>query len=186
MTDLQIIDLYWGRSEDAIAESDAKYGSYCFSVSYNILADPLDAEECVSDTWMRAWSAMPPERPDKLKLFFAKITRNLSIDRLKIKFAQKRGGGEAELILEELEQCVSSAGNAESAYLAKELASSINRFVRSLPEREGNLFVRRYFYAETLETAGKRYGITAHNASVILSRVRVKLKRHLEKEGFDL
>ena len=186
MTDLQIIDLYWCRSEDAIAESDAKYGSYCFAVSNNILLDALDAEECVSDTWLRAWSAMPPERPDKLKLFFAKITRNLSIDRLKAKLAQKRGGGETELILEELEQCIASAGNVETAYIAKELGSSINQFVRRLPERDGNLFIRRYFYGEDMETVARRYGVTAHNAAVILSRVRQKLKRHLEREGFNL
>ena len=186
MTDLQIIDLYWCRSEDAIAESDAKYGSYCFAVSNNILSDALDAEECVSDTWLRAWSAMPPERPDKLKLFFAKITRNLSIDRLKAKLAQKRGGGETELILEELEQCIASAGNVETAYIVKELGSCINQFVRRLPERDGNLFIRRYFYGEDLETAAGRYGVTAHNAAVILSRVRQKLKRQLEQEGFNL
>lgn len=186
MTDLQIIELYWQRNEDAILESDRKYGSYCAAVSQNILSDMMDAEECVSDTWMRAWSVMPPERPNHLKMFFAKITRNLSLDRLKAKLAQKRGGGESALILEELEQCVASQGNAETAYIAKELGKSINRFVYNLPEREGNLFVRRYFFGENLEVVAGRYGITAHNAAVILSRVRQKLKRHLELEGFNV
>lgn len=186
MTDLQIIELYWQRNEDAILESNRKYGNYCTTVAQNILSDALDAEECVSDTWLRAWSAIPPERPNMLKLFFAKITRNLSIDRLKSKLAQKRGGGESELILEELEQCIASHGNAETEYIAKELGRSINYFVRDLPEREGNLFIRRYFFCEKLDVVAERYAITPHNASVILGRVRQKLKRHLEREGFNV
>ncbi len=184
MTDLQIIDLYWQRSEQAIAESDLKYGSYCFAVSNNILADALDAEECVSDTWLRAWTAIPPERPDRLKLFFAKITRNLSLDRLKVRLAQKRGGGEMNLILDELEDCVSGSVDMESEYIAKELGVCINRFVRQLPEREANLFVRRYFYGENLEMVAMQCGINAHNAAVILSRVRKKLQYHLREEGY--
>jgi RNA polymerase sigma-70 factor (ECF subfamily) len=184
MTDLQIIELYWQRNEDAIRESDDKYGRYCFTVANAILLDELDSEECVSDTWLRAWAAIPPQRPNVLKMFFAKITRNLSVDRLKAKTAQKRGSGEAELILDELQECIASCGNAESEYMVKELGRSINGFVRNLPEREGNLFIRRYFYGESVEAIAKRYGILPHNAAVILSRVRQKLRRHLEKEGF--
>lgn len=186
MTDQQIIELYWQRNEDAIPASEQKYGSYCTTVSRNILSDALDVEECVSDTWLRAWAAMPPERPNYLKMFFAKITRNLSLDRLKSNYAQKRGGGETDLILEELEQCISSKGNTEEVYTARELGRSINRFVHSLPEREGNLFVRRYFFGESLDVVAGRYGITSHNASVILSRVREKLKKHLTREGFSV
>ena len=186
MTDLQIIELYWQRSEDAIRESDAKYGRYCFAVANNILQDELDSEECVSDTWLRAWSAIPPQRPNVLKMFFAKITRNLSVDQLKAKTAQKRGGGETELILEELQTCIAENGDAESEYMVKELGRSINRFVRGLSERDGNLFIRRYFFGDTVDSIAKRYGLTAHNATVILSRVRQKLKRHLEQEGFFL
>jgi len=184
MTDLQIIELYWQRNEDAIRESDEKYGRYCFSVANTILLDELDSEECVSDTWLRAWSAIPPQRPNVLKMFFAKIARNLSVDRLKAKTAQKRGSGETELILEELQTCIAANGDTESEYMVKELGRSINSFVRGLPERDGNLFIRRYFYGEAVEAIAKRYGILPHNAAVILSRVRQKLKRHLEKEGF--
>lgn len=184
MTDQQIIELYWQRNEEAIRESDEKYGRYCLVVANTILLDEQDSEECVSDTWLRAWSAIPPQRPNVLKMFFAKITRNLSVDRLKAKTAQKRGGGEVVLILEELQECIASQGNAESEYMGKELGGSINRFVRALPEREGNLFIRRYFFGENVGSIAKRYGLTAHNTVVILSRVRQKLKHHLEQEGF--
>ena len=184
MEDAQIVELYWQRNENAISESNRKYGSYCMAIANNILSDAQDAEECVSDTWLRAWSAIPPERPAMLKLFLAKITRNLAVDRLKAKLAQKRGGGEAELILEELAQCAISGNDTESEYIAKELGRSINRFVRGLPEREGNLFIRRYFFGENLDAVAARFGMTAHNAAVILSRVRQKLKNYLEQEGF--
>ena len=184
MTDLQIIELYWNRSEDAITQTNQKYGAYCFTVANTILSDAQDAEECVSDTWLKAWLAIPPQRPDKLKLFLAKITRNLSVDRLKARLAQKRGGGEAELVLEELDQCIPTSMDTEQAYSMKELGRFINQFVRALPEREGNLFIRRYFYGEAVETIALRYHIKPHNAAVILSRVRLKLKRHLEQEGF--
>ena len=184
MTDLQIIELYWNRDQGAISQSDSKYGAYCFAVANQILSDSLDSEECVSDTWLRSWNAIPPQRPDKLKLFFAKITRNLSVDKLKGRLAQKRGGGETELILEELQECVASSGDAEGEYMAKELGKTINTFVRSLPKREANLFIRRYFFGERVEDIAPRYQLTPHNATVILSRVRQKLKKQLEKEGF--
>ena len=184
MNDLQIVDLYWERNEQAITESNLKYGNYCFTISNNILSDTLDAEECVSDTWLRAWTVIPPERPARLKLFLGKITRNLSIDRLKAKMAQKRGGGEVNFILDELEECVAGSMNVESEYITRELGECINQFVRQLPQREANLFVRRYFYGETLDVAGKRYGMSAHHAAVILCRVRQKLQQHLRKEGY--
>jgi RNA polymerase sigma-70 factor (ECF subfamily) len=105
---------------------------------------------------------------------------------LKARVAQKRGGGEISLVLEELEQCISGVGNAENAYMAKELGKTINAFVRTLPERERNLFIRRYFYSEPLGQIAEKYHLTAHNATVILSRVRQKLKNYLEQEGFYL
>ena len=184
MEDMEIIELYWQRDERAVQESDTKYGRLCRSIARRLLESMEDSDECVSDTWLRSWNAIPPQRPDKLKLFFAKITRNLSVDKLKGRLAQKRGGGETELILEELQECVASSGDAEGEYIAKELGQTINTFVRSLPEREANLFIRRYFFGERVEDLAPRYQLTPHNAAVILSRVRQKLKKRLEKEGF--
>lgn len=184
MEDKQIIELYWQRSDCAIAETAKKYGTYCFSVANNILQNREDSEECVNDTWLCAWNSMPPQKPDRLKLFLAKITRNLSINRYNAKKTKKRGGGEMDAVFDELSWCVSADGNASDAIESKALEQCINRFVRSLPARECNLFVRRYFFAESVSDIAKRYGMTDNHVSVVLSRTRQKLKKALEKEGF--
>ena len=183
MEDHQIIELYWARDEQAITVSDAKYGPYCRAVARNILWDERAGEECVSDTWFHAWNGIPPQKPEKLGSFLLKITRNLSLNRLRDGETQKRGGGEAMLALEELAQCIASSENVETALEARELGACIRRFVRNLPEREGNIFVRRYFYTDPLADIAKRYGLTENNVTVILSRTRKKLKDQLVKEG---
>lgn len=184
MEDLQIIDLYWQRDEAAISESDKKYGTYCRTVAHNILENFEDTEETVSDTWLHAWNAMPPQRPSILRAFFAGIARNLALDRYRASHAQKRGSGEAALILEELEGCLAGSQGAEAEFMAQELQQAVNRFVRSLPQREGNLFIRRYFFAEPVKTLAARAGLTPNHAAVILRRTREKLRQHLEMEGF--
>ena len=184
MEDDQIVALYWQKNADAIAETNGKYGAYCFAIADNILRSKEDAEECVNDTWLHAWNAMPPQRPRRLKLFLAKITRNLSFNRFHAGTAQKRGGGEMELVLDELAECIAAESDVESAYEAKELGQSVNRFIRTLPERHGNVFVRRYFFTESAAVIAKRYGLTENNVMVILSRTRKKLKAHLIKEGY--
>lgn len=184
MTDQQIIEAYWRRDEAAIRETAAAYGSYCFTVANNILGDPRDAEECVSDTWLGAWNSIPPQRPGRLSFFLARLTRNLAIDRWRAKNAGKRGGGEAPLLLEELAQCAARE-DVESQLQAQELGALVNRFAASLPERDRGLFLRRYFYGEPLAKAAGRYGLTPHHAAVILSRVRKKLAACLEKEELE-
>ncbi len=184
MEDSQIIELYWQRNGDAISETADKYGAYCFAIAENILHNTEDSEECVNDTWLHAWNAIPPQRPKALRLFLAKITRNLSFDRFHAQTAEKRGGGEINLVLDELGECLGGGADAETAYEAKELRRSIQRFVRALPEREGNVLVRRYFFAEPVAEIAKRYGLTENNVMVILSRTRRKLKAHLLKEGY--
>lgn len=184
MEDRQIVELYRQRNTDAIKETDSKYGAYCFSIADNILHSPEDAEECVNDTWLNAWNTIPPQKPVKLRMFLAKITRNLSFNRFNARSAQKRGGGETALVLDELAECLASESDVESAYDAKELGQCIQRFVRALPEREGNVFLRRYFFTEPVAAIAKRCGLTENNVMVILSRTRKKLKTHLIKEGF--
>ena len=184
MEDGQIIALYWQKSADAITETNSKYGVYCFAIADNILHSKEDAEECVNDTWLNAWNAMPPHRPRRLKLFLAKITRNLAFNRFHARTAQKRGGGEMELVLDELAECIANESDMESAYEARELGQSINAFVRALPVREGNVFVRRYFFTDSVAAIAKRYGLTENNVMVILSRTRKKLKTQLIKEGY--
>lgn len=184
MEDSRIVALYWQRDPDAIKETENKYGAYCFSIADNILHSKEDAEECVNDTWFKTWDAIPPQRPNKLQLFLARITRNLSFNRYKARTAEKRGGGEISLVLDELAECVAGNATVEQAYAAKELSECIRLFVRALPERDGNVFVRRYFFTESVSEIAKKYALTENHVMVILSRTRKKLKTHLMKEGF--
>lgn len=184
MEDAQIIELYFRREERAIAETSTKYGTYCMTVAVNILRNAEDAEECVADTWINAWNAIPPDRPHILKHYLSKITRNLSINRYKALRAKKRGGGEAELVLDELEEVVAGSSDVEDTVTAKELYGLIDAFVRGLPERDGNLFIRRYFFTEPAEDIARRYHLTANNVSVILNRTRKRLKQYLLDAGY--
>ena len=161
MKDSQIVELYWNRDERAIRETSTRYGRYCYAIADNILHDPEDAEECVNDTWMRAWNAMPPQRPGRLRMFLAKITRNLSFDRFQARRAQKRGGGEMPLVLEELEECLPSRDDVEGEVQARELERAVSEFLRVLPERECSVFLRRYFFVEPVSQIGRRYGLKA-------------------------
>lgn len=186
MKDDAIIELYFQRDESAITESDIKYGAYCRTIAGNILWSREDTEECMNDTWFRAWNAIPPTRPSVLKLFFAKIIRNISFDKYKKSNAQKRGGGEIDIALSELEDCISSRTSVEDEVNAKALESSVNRFLDTLPVKERNIFLRRYFYVEKAVEIARRYDITPSNVSVILSRTREKLKKHLTDDGYLL
>ncbi len=186
MTDSKIIELYWNRQESAISESNLKYGHYCRSVAYNILRNRDDADECVIDTWLNAWNVIPPHRPTKLRFFFAKITRNLAIDRWRKTISEKRGGTEINLVLDELGECISPGETAEEAYFAKELGACINRFLSLQKKREATVFVLRYFYAKSISEIAKLQKLSESNVSVILSRTRQKLREHLKKEGFEL
>ena len=184
MEDYKIVALYWKKDENAINETSRKYGAYCFAIADNILHNKEDSEECVNDTWLKAWNAMPPQRPTKLQIFLAKITRNLSFNRFNARSAEKRGGGEIILVLDELAECLASETDIASEYEAKELGQCIRSFVRLLSERDGNIFVRRYFFTESISQIARKYGLTENNIMVILSRTRKKLKAHLVKEGF--
>ena len=184
MQDREIVSLYWKRNQEAIIQSEKKYGSCCFAIAHNILGCIEDSQECVSDTWLHAWNAIPPKKPEKLGIFLSKITRNLSLNRLRDLHAQKRSGGESVLVLEELAECIASSENVEAQLEAKELGEFIRRFVRKLPERERNIFVRRYFYTDPVADIAKRYGLTENNVMVTLSRTRKKLRTLLIKEGF--
>ncbi len=184
MDDKRLIELYFKRDEDAIRLTQEKYGAYCFKVANNILASREDAEECVNDTYLKAWNTIPPQRPNVLKLFLARITRNLSIDRYEKRAAEKRGGGETELAIEELSECVAGSSSVEGEVMRLQLEKSIDRFISDLPERERAMFLRRYFYLESHSEMAERFGIDPHALSVILDRTRKKLRKHLKKEGF--
>ena len=183
MEDSVIVDLYWARSQQAIAESEKKYGSYCHAIAWRILEREEDAEECVNDTWLRAGNAMPPQRPGILSAFFAKLTRNLSLDRWRRARAAKRGGNQVEVALQELEDCLSDRRRPDEALEAEETAALIGAFLREQPELDRRLFVRRYFHLEPLGELGRRFGLTEGQVKSRLHRTRKKLKLALEREG---
>lgn len=186
MQDQQIITLYWQRSELAIAQTAAAYGAYCYQIADNILHDALDDEECCNDTWLQAWNTIPPQKPDKLRAFLAKITRNLAFDRFRTRHAAKRGGGALPLVLEELEQCLAATASAAQIVEARELEASIQTFLHQLPRLQRSVFLRRYFYAEPVQLIAQNFSLKESNVSMMLSRIRRKLKAFLQQEGYFL
>ena len=186
MEDEQILDLYFARNEQALVETDRKYGRYCFTLANNILNNTQDAEETVSDTYWQTWNAIPPKRPGVLRMFLAKITRNLAFSRWRRYTADKRGGGELELVLEELEGCIAATGNVEDRLNARELARAIRTFLDTLPERDQDIFLRRYFFVEESDTIAGRYDMRPATVLKTLSRTRMKLKKYLTQEGYSL
>ena len=186
MEDAAILDLYFARDELAIAETDRKYGGYCYRVANRILNSNEDSEETVSDTFWHTWNCIPPQRPSFLKQFLAKITRNLAFTRWRKLSAAKRGGGEMELVLEELAYCIPGSEQIDDQLNARELAGTIRKFLDTLPARDQDIFLQRYFYVEDVNAIAARYGLKQANINVILSRTRVKLKTYLTQEGYYL
>lgn len=186
MEDERIIDLYWARQEQAIVETDKKYGNYCRSISLHILNSQEDTEECVNDTWLRAWDSMPPKRPDFLAAFLGKIVRNLAISRYRMSHAKKRGSGETDLLLMELEECIPSVKSVEEEIEGKETAASIDRFLAEIDAESRAVFVRRYFYVDSIKEIAERFDVSESKVKSQLFRMRNRLKDHLEKEGIVL
>lgn len=183
MEDTAIIELYLKRSEQAIVETDTKYGGYCFSIAYNILANREDSEESVSDTYMTAWNTIPPRQPNFLNAFLGKVTRHLSIDRWRKQNAKKRGGGEIILALEELENCV-DVHNTEADFERKELTRMLNQFLSDLNETERNVFLCRYWYMDSIQSISEYSGFSQSKVTSMLHRTRGRLRRHLSEKGF--
>lgn len=186
MEDNRIVELYWQRNQDAIVQTHAKYSGYCYTIAWNILSDAQDCEECVNDTWLGAWNAMPEHRPSHLSAFLGKITRSLAYNRAKAKYADKRGGGELALALDELEYCLSQGSSAAQAVEDAELEEMVNRFLYTLSEQDCSIFLRRYWYVEPLTKIAKRYGMELNTVKSSLFRSRKKLRHFFEKEGVFL
>ena len=184
MEDSKIIDLYWARSEDAISESQNKYGPYCGKIAFNILADRQDSEECVSDTFFKAWGAIPPSRPSCLRTFLGRITRNLALDRGEKNAAQKRGGGELDLALDELSECVGEASDIETHLESAELTAILDRFLSAQRPEVRKMFVRRYWYLDSIKDISERYGFSESKVKTSLLRARTELRTELSKEGY--
>lgn len=185
MEDERIIDLYWARDQEAILKSEEKYGRYLGRIAWNILMDRQDCEECLNDTWLRAWNAMPTARPSVLSAFLGAITRNLSLDCYRKKHASRRGNGQMAGILDELTDCAGDGEPLERLELL-ELAASLNRFLGGLDAPKRVMFIRRYWYMDDLAQIAERCGVSEGSVKTTLSRLRKKLKIYLQGEGFIL
>ena len=183
MEDETIVALYWARDEAAIPATAKKYGAYCAAIAGNILESPQDAEECVNDTYLHAWNAMPPSRPQALKAFLGKITRNLSLNRVRRHHALKRSGA---AVVEELGEIATGADPVGEAVERRDLLRAIDAFLEGLPKRQRQLFVGRYWYFDSVTDLAARFQMTENHVSVTLRRIRERLRRYLSGRGFEL
>lgn len=186
MDDAAIVRLYWERNENAIPATAEKYGGYCRTIAMNILGSREDSEECLNDTWLRTWNAIPPQRPVHLGAFLGKTARNLALNRLEYNTALKRGGGERTAVLEEIGDFVPGADSTAQAFDRKELLNAIDEFLAGLPRDKRIIFVRRYWYFDAISDIASHLGKSENNIAVMLSRLRTKLRRHLEERGYNL
>lgn len=186
MEDTEIILRYWNRDESAIAATEEKYGGWLNTLSYHILNDREDSRESVNDTYMAAWNSIPPHRPNLFRAFLAKLVRQISISRLRRNTAQKRGGGQYEASLEELAECVSGTESPEERVEMDELAKTISKWLYSQTPQVRNLFLRRYFYCDSLTEAAEGCGMSIGAAKSALHRARLNLRFHLEQEGYAI
>ncbi len=182
MEDNQIVDLYWARNERAITETQQKYGKLLFSLSYSVLSSREDAEECVNDTYLDAWGAMPTARPACLGAFLSKIARRISIDRFRTMHREKRGGFGVAMALDELSECIAASGGVEEEYENRRLAEALNRFLYTLPTERRVMFLRRYFYSQPVSTIAADMRLGESKVKVTLHRTREALRKFLEGE----
>lgn len=186
MNDHEIIALFFARQEKAISATADKYGNYCHTIAYNILFNNSDAEECVNDTYLGAWNSIPPQRPNNLAAYLGKITRNLALNRYKHNTAAKRGYGQVEIALSELENCISDNTDVEQAVEDSLIVSVINRFLYAHSLKNRNIFIHRYWYLCSIQDIADSYKMSESNVKVLLFRMRNELKKQLEKEGVHL
>lgn len=185
MEDERIVDLYWDRDENAITQTEQKYGKYCHQIAFNVLKSIEDSEECVNDTWNKAWNSMPDARPLQLRAFLGKICRNLALDRYRGNHSLKRGSGQMEMIYEELEECV-GRNDVEDILEQKELERVINDFVAGMKKEERVIFVRRYWYMESVKDIARNLYISEAKVKTKLFRSRKQLADALQAEGIVL
>ncbi len=185
MEDSAIIELYFARNEDAIGETDRKHGPACRRLALNLLQVREDAEECVSDTYHAAWNAIPPQHPDSLRAFLLRITRNLSVARLRAARAQKRYAG-PDILLSELEECLPAREDTESVFGRAELVRLLTAWLQGLAPDDRALFLRRYWYGEAVKDLARELGAGENQTAQRMRRLRRSLRAALEEGGFDL
>ncbi len=183
MDDKEIINLYTIRSEKAISETDKKYRHYCFSIAYNILYDRGESDECVNDTYYKVWNAIPPKIPQILQAFIGKITRNTALHIYEKKKRKKRGSGEIELALSELQECVDMKTDIEDLSSSKELENAITEFLDELEKKKRIIFVLRYWHILSIKQIAHRQDMSETQVKVLLFRIRADLKEYLQERN---
>lgn len=186
MTDEHILKLFFARSEDAVKEADKKYRAYCFSIANNILQNAQDAEECVSDALLAAWNTIPPNKPEKFSAYLGRLARNSALKKYRERNAEKRGGGETALALDELTECVPCRKGVENEVDSKDIGAVLNKFLASLSDTQRRVFVCRYWYMDPIEDISRRFHFSESKTKSMLLRLRGKLMKTLEKEGISL
>lgn len=182
--DQMIVALFYARDEAALAQAQQKYDAYCYYIAKQILDSHQDAEECVNDAWRRAWETIPPQNPTELSSYLGMLTRSLALDRLKQRNAQKRGGGQVPLVLDELQECIGEADAQDEQ--SEVIRQALDSFLATLPERTRMIFMRRYWYTDAVATIARDYGMRESHVSTILSRARKKLQQYLRGVGIDV
>lgn len=186
MKDEEIVELYWRRSEDAIAQTSQKYGAYLYTIVWNVLAQEQDCEECVNDTYLKTWNSIPQNRPGVLSLYLGKIARALAIDTYRRRYAQKRSGSEYAVSLSELSDTFSDGKTPESELQSQELLDHIDFFLRHQPEKARKIFLGRYYFFDSLKAIAGYCGVAEGTVKSSLYRTRQALKAYLIEEGYDL
>lgn len=181
ITDIRIIELFTSRSKEAVSALSKKYEKLCRSISYNILRNKEDAEECVNDTYLKVWDSIPPAKPDNLMAYVCRIARNISLDKLRYNLRSRRNGS-TDALLSELSECIPSTDNVEES-ADDTLKNAITDFLDGLSDRDRNIFVRRYFFCDDVKSISKRLGVTETNVTTILNRTRNNLKKFLTDNG---
>ena len=184
MEDKQIVDLYWERSESAIAETEKKYGRYCHYIAYQILENDEDAKEIVNDTYLKTWQTIPPKCPESLKPYVGMISRQLALNAYEEQHTQKRG--QITFVLDELAECLPGDDEDWDVVSGVALHDSLNTFLRGLPQKTRNIFIRRYWYTSSIAEIAEEYSMKDSAVAMLLLRTRNKLKTHLQKEGFNV
>lgn len=185
MDDTSIIELYWNRDVQAINETDKKYGKLCYRLAFNILKRREDSEECVNDTFMKAWNSIPPDRPTHFSAYLCQIVKRIALSKLRYNTADKRNA-ESYISYDELSEIVSGTDSPEDVTILAELSNSISGFLMKESKKNRKIFVRRYWYYDSAEVIAKEFHISPNTLWSILSRMRKRLKKHLQKEGYDL
>ena len=186
MTDGKIVDMLWNRDEGGVALCESKYKKYCMKIAYRILGDLRDSEECVSDAFLAAWNTIPPKRPENLKTYLAKLTRNLSVNRYKAYSAEKRGGGAVDTSMEEIEACLPSRDSTEAVVDSIVLTELLDKFLAEIPKEARIMFVRRYWYFSSVRDIAEDLSVSESKVKITLMRTRKKLAEYLEKEWYGI